>query len=151
MGLSVHYKGGRISDLEHMQDLHRDLIRFADESGWKYQDLTRPGEAHIVELMLDLHADCEPVFFLLIPMEDFIIHQQRLETLRRVYGAQLKQSMPAWKCTFRLLDCCGTFRNITSRIWRLLIRAGIGKPGTWKHYEPPGTLLRRRSIRWQTR
>jgi hypothetical protein len=62
MGISIHYRGC-IKNLDCLQTLKRDLIRIAKESNWNYHDLTQ--QQDVVEVVLQIHPDCESVFFLL--------------------------------------------------------------------------------------
>jgi len=63
MGLSIHYKG-RITNPDWIRKLYQDLIRLAHESGWRCHDLTSQKKTNTVELILELHTKCDPVFFL---------------------------------------------------------------------------------------
>jgi hypothetical protein len=62
-GLSIQYRG-RIGKPECKQQLTHDLIRLAHKNGWEYKDLTSQKDTNTVELILELHPECEPVFLL---------------------------------------------------------------------------------------
>ncbi len=64
MGVSIHYKG-RIAHPAPLQQLRRDLLRFAERVHWEYLDLTGPDESQILEIILYPPGECEPVFFLI--------------------------------------------------------------------------------------
>jgi hypothetical protein len=63
MGISIHYKG-RIGNPARVDDLRRDLVRFAAEAKWECLDLSGQDEFEILEMILYPPGPCEPVFFL---------------------------------------------------------------------------------------